>query len=85
MDRRFRICGGVCAHDHSYMHDRCDGDNPFVLGPCIVSAVEEALQMAGESFPLDAPVYQMNEAARLLELPDKTLRRWIDGGRRFAG
>lgn len=34
-------------------------------------------------FPLDAPVYQMNEAARLLGLPDKTLRRWIDGDRRF--
>ena len=39
--------------------------------------------MAGKLFPLDAPVYQMNEAARLLELPDKTLRRWIDGDRRF--
>ena len=32
---------------------------------------------------LDKPVYQMNEAARLLRLPDKTLRRWIDGDRRF--
>ena len=32
---------------------------------------------------LDKPVYQMNEAARLLQLPDKTLRRWIDGDRRF--
>lgn len=32
---------------------------------------------------LDNPVYQMNEAARLLRLPDKTLRRWIDGDRRF--
>ena len=39
--------------------------------------------MAGNVFPLDAPVYQMNEAARLLGLPDKTLRRWIDGDRRF--
>jgi uncharacterized protein (DUF433 family) len=33
--------------------------------------------------PLEKPVYQMNEAARLLRLPDKTLRRWIDGDRRF--
>jgi len=33
--------------------------------------------------PLDRPIYQMNEAARLLGLPDKTLRRWIDGDRRF--
>lgn len=33
--------------------------------------------------PLDRPVYQMNEAARLLRIPDKTLRRWIDGDRRF--
>jgi len=33
--------------------------------------------------PLDRPVYQMNEAARLLGLPDKTLRRWIDGDKRF--
>lgn len=32
---------------------------------------------------LDKPVYQMNEAARLLHLPDKTLRRWIDGDRRL--
>ena len=40
--------------------------------------------MAGIVFPLDAPVYQMNEAARLLGLPDKTLRRWIDGDRRFG-
>ena len=39
--------------------------------------------MASNVFPLDAPVYQMNEAARLLGLPDKTLRRWIDGDRRF--
>ena len=39
--------------------------------------------MPGKVFPLDAPVYQMNEAARLLELPDKTLRRWIDGDRPF--
>jgi len=35
------------------------------------------------SVPLDRPVYQMNEAARLLGLPDKTLRRWLDGDRRF--
>lgn len=33
--------------------------------------------------PLDRPVYQMNEAARLLNVPDKTLRRWLDGDRRF--
>lgn len=33
--------------------------------------------------PLDRPIYQMNEAARLLDLPDKTLRRWLDGDRRF--
>jgi len=33
--------------------------------------------------PLDRPTYQMNEASRLLGLPDKTLRRWIDGDRRF--
>ncbi len=33
--------------------------------------------------PLDRPVYQMNEAARLLGIPDKTLRRWLDGDRRF--
>jgi uncharacterized protein (DUF433 family) len=33
--------------------------------------------------PLDRPIYQMNEAARLLGIPDKTLRRWIDGDRRF--
>lgn len=41
--------------------------------------------MAKISVPpkLDKPVYQMNEAARLLRLPDKTLRRWIDGDRRF--
>lgn len=41
--------------------------------------------MAKVSVPprLDKPVYQMNEAARLLRLPDKTLRRWIDGDRRF--
>ena len=39
--------------------------------------------MAGHAFPLDRSVYQMNEAARLLGLPDKTLRRWIDGDRRF--
>jgi uncharacterized protein (DUF433 family) len=32
---------------------------------------------------LDRPVYQVNEAARLLGLPDKTLRRWLDGDRRF--
>ena len=32
---------------------------------------------------LDRPVYQMNEAARLLGIPDKTLRRWVDGDRRF--
>ena len=32
---------------------------------------------------LDRPVYQMNEAARLLGIPDKTLRRWLDGDRRF--
>lgn len=32
---------------------------------------------------LRRPLYQMNEAARLLRLPDKTLRRWIDGDRRF--
>ncbi len=25
----------------------------------------------------------MNEAARLLDIPDKTLRRWLDGDRRF--
>lgn len=35
------------------------------------------------SVPLDRPTYQMNEAARLLDLPDKTLRRWLDGDRRF--
>lgn len=35
------------------------------------------------SVPLDRPIYQMNEAARLLDLPDKTLRRWLDGDRRF--
>lgn len=28
---------------------------------------------------LGHPVYQVNEAARLLRLPDKTLRRWLDG------
>jgi uncharacterized protein (DUF433 family) len=41
--------------------------------------------MAKVSVPpkLDKPVYQINEAARLLRLPDKTLRRWIDGDRRF--
>ena len=39
--------------------------------------------MARKAFPLGDPVYQMNEAARLLGLPDKTLRRWIDGDRRF--
>lgn len=33
--------------------------------------------------PLDRPTYQVNEAARLLGLPDKTLRRWLDGDRRF--
>lgn len=33
---------------------------------------------------LDVPVFQVNEAARLLGLPDKTLRRWLDGDRRFA-
>ena len=32
---------------------------------------------------LDRPVYQVNEAARLLGIPDKTLRRWLDGDRRF--
>jgi len=32
---------------------------------------------------LDRPTYQVNEAARLLGLPDKTLRRWLDGDRRF--
>lgn len=32
---------------------------------------------------LDKPIYQVNEAARLLGLPDKTLRRWLDGDRRF--
>jgi uncharacterized protein (DUF433 family) len=32
---------------------------------------------------LDKPMYQVNEAARLLGLPDKTLRRWLDGDRRF--
>ncbi len=32
---------------------------------------------------LDQPIYQVNEAARLLGLPDKTLRRWLDGDRRF--
>lgn len=32
---------------------------------------------------LDRAVYQMNEAARLLGIPDKTLRRWLDGDRRF--
>lgn len=32
---------------------------------------------------LDRPAYQMNEAARLLGIPDKTLRRWLDGDRRF--
>lgn len=32
---------------------------------------------------LDRPIYQVNEAARLLGLPDKTLRRWLDGDRRF--
>lgn len=32
---------------------------------------------------LDHPAYQMNEAARLLGIPDKTLRRWLDGDRRF--
>jgi len=40
--------------------------------------------MARHAFPLDRSVYQMNEAARLLGLPDKTLRRWIDGDRRFG-
>ncbi len=35
-------------------------------------------------FPLDASIYQMNEAARFLALPEKTLRRWIDGDRRFG-
>lgn len=33
---------------------------------------------------LDRPTYQVNEAARLLGLPDKTLRRWLDGDRRFG-
>jgi uncharacterized protein (DUF433 family) len=28
---------------------------------------------------LNEVVYQVNEAARLLHLPDKTLRRWLDG------
>ena len=37
----------------------------------------------GAVVPLDRPVYQVNEAARLLRLPDKTLRRWLDGDRRF--
>lgn len=32
---------------------------------------------------LDQSTYQVNEAARLLGLPDKTLRRWLDGDRRF--
>lgn len=32
---------------------------------------------------LDKTVFQVNEAARLLGLPDKTLRRWLDGDRRF--
>ena len=32
---------------------------------------------------LDKPIYQVNEAARLLGLPHKTLRRWLDGDRRF--
>lgn len=32
---------------------------------------------------LDRPIYQVNEAARLLGLPDKTLRRWLDGDKRF--
>ena len=43
------------------------------------------VEMAKLSIPpkLDKPLYQMNEAARLLRLPDKTLRRWIDGDRRF--
>lgn len=39
--------------------------------------------LQGTSVPLDRPTYQMNEAARLLDLPDKTLRRWLDGDRRF--
>ncbi|MFV2000235.1 MAG: DUF433 domain-containing protein [Acidimicrobiia bacterium] len=33
---------------------------------------------------LDRPIYQVNEAARLLGLPDKTLRRWLDGDKRFG-
>ena len=47
------------------------------------SRYKEERTLAGHAFPLDRPVYQMNEAARLLGLPDKTLRRWIDGDRRF--
>ena len=39
--------------------------------------------MTRDSSLLHRPVYQMNEAARLLGVPDKTLRRWIDGDRRF--
>jgi uncharacterized protein (DUF433 family) len=40
--------------------------------------------VAGGSFlntgsVLDEVVYQVNEAARFLRLPDKTLRRWLDG------
>ncbi len=32
---------------------------------------------------LDKTVFQVNEAARFLGIPDKTLRRWLDGDRRF--
>jgi uncharacterized protein (DUF433 family) len=32
---------------------------------------------------LDKTIFQVNEAARFLGIPDKTLRRWLDGDRRF--
>jgi uncharacterized protein (DUF433 family) len=47
---------------------------------CQLEAVESRIMKAvdAEAF-LSRPVYQVNEAARLLRLPDKTLRRWLDG------
>jgi len=44
-------------------------------GPRVPSRMSEVL---AEEF-LSRPIYEVNEAARLLRLPDKTLRRWLDG------
>lgn len=43
------------------------------------AAGEREAPLATENSILDEVIYGVNEGARLLGLPDKTLRRWLDG------